>query len=157
MNRPIKIKTLALVFGLALVLSLVGCESQTNKNADLAVGEAADYDGWSVTVVEVAQFGWVDEQTAITVRYENNTDDLVMRVDQSDWKLEDKNGVRSQETTTGVTEEALPSGEVAPGATVEGRVFFDTPTKNLSRVVYEPGWDPDEVEEATWVAGYTGD
>lgn len=154
MNRPIK--ALVLVFGLALVLSLVGCESQTNKNADLAVGEAAEYDGFAVTVVEVAQFGWVDEQTAITVRYENNTDE-VMRAEQSDWKLEDANGVRSQETTTGLTEEALPGGEVAPGATVEGRVFFEMPTRNVTKVVYEPAWAMDEVEESTWVAGYTGD
>jgi len=148
-----RIKGFVSVLGLVLVLLLVSCRSQTNKNIDLAVGQAAEYGGWRVTVVEVAQFGLVDDQTGIRVRYENNTDEAI-RADQSDWELEDFDGERSQKTTVGLPEEALPGGDVAPGGMVEGRVYYDTPTKNLSRVVYRPPKPLRDAKEATWVAGY---
>ncbi len=144
------------MIALALALLLSSCGAEANKSTDLAIGEPAVYGGWRVTLVEVAQFGMWDRQTAISVKYENNTGGAI-RADQSDWELEDANGGRSRETTAGTLEEALPSGEVAAGATVEGRVFFDTATRNLSKVVYKPPKDLGDVNEATWVAGYTRD
>ncbi len=151
-----QVRVLAPVFAFVLALLLCGCGSEANKSTDLAIGEPAVYGGLRVTVVEVAQFGVVDRQTANTVKYENNTGGAV-RADQSDWELEDTRGGRSQDMTVGLGEEALPSGEVAAGATVEGRVFFDMATKNLSRVVYKPPKDLGDVNEATWVAGYARD
>ena len=168
MNRLVRVVTLAL--GMAVALSLVGCgptqttkdvdtdtgAAKNNANADRAFGEAAEYDGWTVTVVRTEwvapEFDPTGKMHQINVAYENGTG-AAIPTNQSEWGLEDTNGVRSRETTSrpqGLwAREAVPR-EIAPGAKGVYSIFFVMPQRDVARIVYKPPKSLGDVQETTW-------
>lgn len=106
-------------------------DAQSAASANLAVGTTASLDnGLSVTVSEVAP-GLVNYDgssvTAVRVTYANNGSAQVP-FNLYDWKAQDANGVISDPAIFGGTDagaEQLSSGQLAPGGSVSGTVYFD--------------------------------
>lgn len=169
MNRLVKAAILML--GLVAVLTLVSCggptqtaksgaadagSSEKDKNADLAIGEVAEYDGWTVTVLKTEwvapEFDPTGEMHQINVSYENNTDSAIP-TDESDWELEDATGRPSLETTSkpqGLWAQQAVPREIAPGEKGVYSIFFVTPERDVAKVVYSPPKSLGDVREATW-------
>lgn len=122
---------------------------------ELAVGESADYDGLKVTVVE-AKPGPKDllgkPTFMVKVRYENNTSEAAS-FNEFDWYIEDKEGARTQETAIlKSSPETLGSGEIAPGGSKTGTMYFAA-KGTVRKVVYEPSWFATETNLASWIIG----
>lgn len=83
--------------------------------------------------------------TCITVTYVNNGQKKAS-FNPYDWAGEDPQGAQRPQTfyTKGTNE--LHAGELAPGGTVTGNVYFESP---ISKVVFQESLWSDE--EATWI------
>ena len=84
------------------------------------------------------------EVTGITVTYVNNGQKKVFN--PYEWAGEDPRGAQRSQTfyTEGTNE--LHSGELAPGGTVTGNVYFESP---ISKMAFQESLWSDE--EATWI------
>lgn len=121
--------------------------------ASMAIGQAVDLEnGLSLTVnsVEpfVSEYGSEDPTVCVNVTYVNNGDSNES-FNSFNWKVVDANGVETDQTFVLDGENELSSGNLQPGGTVSGNVYFEgSPVKVL---YYSNVFD----SEATigWVVG----
>lgn len=136
-----------------------GTSSDTATPADaakplgLAIGTSANYDGLKVTVVSVksGKKDWAGKATvAVAVQYENGTKDTAT-FNEFDWKLEDKDGARTQDLTFfNSASKGLGSGDLAPGGVKKGTVYYAGSLANVTKVVYTENMFGGEESLATW-------
>lgn len=115
-----------------------GAASAVGATQDLALGaEAAFSDGTTVTVVAVmpglANFDG-SPVTCVTVQYTNEGSANII-FNPYDWKAQDPQGAQRSQTYYVDEESPLHAGEVTPGGTVTGNLYFDEP---IAKIVYSP-------------------
>jgi len=125
--------------------------SAAPKPLNLAIGTPAKYEQGEVTVTKAGP-GPKDysgkASYAITVSYKN-TGSEALSFNPFDWSLEDANGARSQDTAIIDGKDGMSSGEIAPGGSLTGIIYF-APKTPISKVVYKPSFLSSEDEKATW-------
>ena len=102
---------------------------------NLKVGQKISKNGLSVAVVKISDGGKTYDGKALIkakVSYENKSEDTAS-FNTFDWAVQDSSGARTNPEFTGKDSE-LSSGELAPGGTKEGIVYFLK--KNADKVVY---------------------
>lgn len=128
--------------------------AEVKKPLDLKIGESADYvDTGKVTLVAFAA-GPKDfsgkPTVKLTVRYEN-TGKEAMSFNEYDWKLEDANGGRKQDTAiVDGSPKTLGSGEIAPGGKTEGDIYFSKASEP-TKVIFELSMFSGEEGLASWL------
>lgn len=128
-------------------------EAAAPKPLNLAIGTAADYPEAGKVTVLAAGPGPKDYSGKptfkVTVKYEN-TGKEALSFNEFDWKIEDPNGARSNNTAIlDSSPKTLGSGEVAPGGNVQGDMYFSD-AGGVVKVVYEPSLFAGEENLATW-------
>lgn len=109
------------------------------KNAsdlkNLSAGQTVSKDGLSVSVDKITDGGKTydgKKLLKVTVSYKNNGKESES-FNPFDWSIQDKDGARSDVEFTGKSEE-MSSGELAPGGTKTGAIYFLK--KNADKIVY---------------------
>lgn len=112
--------------------------SSSTSYQDMALGTAASFsDGTTVTVLSVTPGLAKYDGTAVacvTVECKNNGKKNIT-FGSWDWKAEDPQGAQRSQTIYMDSESRLSSGQLAPGGTVTGNLYFDEP---IAKVVYSP-------------------
>jgi hypothetical protein len=123
------------------------------KPLDLAIGQSAEYSGLSVTLVS-AGAGPNDlggkPTYKLSVAYKNNGT-ASATFNPFDWKLEDGNGARTQNSAFISGSPTLGTGDIAPGGSTSGDIYF-TPGASVAKIVYQPSIFSGENNLATWKA-----
>ena len=124
--------------------------SQPSATTDLSLGTPVTYSNGLMVSVDSVESGLTmsysdKEVTCITVTYVNNGQEKVS-FNAYEWAGEDAQGAQRSQTfyTEGTNE--LHSGELSPGGTVTGNVYFESP---ISKVVFQESFWSDV--EATWI------
>lgn len=159
-----KMGWVALTLCMLLCTALVGCGPASSsggttgggfnatKSRGLALGTAADYNGVKISVISAhAGPQAIDGKRSfvVRVRYENGTKDTVSYSD-FDWSVQDSKGVRKQGTAVFDTNpETLGSGDMAPGDSEEGDIYFSE-GEDVAKVVYAPSMSAGEEDLARW-------
>ena len=102
---------------------------------NLKVGQTASKNGLSVSVDKISDGGRNYEGKKlikVKVSYKNNGDNTAS-FNPFDWSVQDKAGARTDSELTSEGEE-LSSGELSPGGTKTGNVYFIK--KNADKIVY---------------------
>ena len=104
--------------------------------SNLAIGEGVTFEnGLSVSVdgVITGLSNYNDEPvTGVTVTYANNGDKN-QAFNPYDWKAQDVNGVLDSQTFFIEGENGLSSGELTPGSSITGNIYFDG---ELAKIYY---------------------
>lgn len=101
----------------------------TSDDVVAQAGEAVNADGLTVTTTALEEGdGTLGETLCTTATYNNGTD-APATFSLFDWKLQDPNGAILMTGIIG-SDNALSSGEIAPGGTASGDVCFTAPQGN---------------------------
>lgn len=85
--------------------------------------------------------------TCVSVTYVNNGT-KTQSFNTYDWKGQDANGAQRSESYYPDAVNELSSGSLAPGGTITGNLYFESP---ISKVVYEANLFTD-TQNASWIA-----
>jgi hypothetical protein len=121
----------------------------TDKPLSLKIGETATYDTLKVTVVSAGKGpkDYAGKATyKVTVKYENSGTEAAS-FNEFDWKLEDADGARSQDTAL-ISAKSLGSGDIAPGGSKSGSIYFTA--GKFTKIIYEPSFLASEENLAAW-------
>lgn len=128
-----------------------GGSNSAPKPLNLAIGTPAKYDQGEITVTK-AEAGPKDysgkKSFAVTVTYKN-TGKEALSYNPFDWSIEDPNGARSSDTAIIDGKDGMSSGEIAPGGSLTGTMYF-SPKGTISKIVYAPSFLASEEDKATW-------
>lgn len=109
---------------------------QDTDFSNLSVGDSVTLDNGLVVSVDSVQTGLANfdgsEVTGVTVTYTNNGD-ANASFNSYDWKAEDASGAQRDTTIYTEGDDDLSYGELSPGGTVTGSVYFDG---SISKVHY---------------------
>lgn len=111
--------------------------SETQSFEDLPIGSTVDLKNGLSVRVDSVESGLINydggEITRVTVTYKNNSSSAKSFYTY-DWKGQDAQGAQYSEAYYSKAENELRSGELAPGGTVTGDIYFDGV---LAKVVYK--------------------
>ena len=86
---------------------------------------------------------------AVTVTYDNAAGTEAASFNEFDWKTEDADGARAQDTAIlAGSAKSLGSGEVAPGGKKTGTIYFTG--GKFTKIIYEPSFLASEENLSTW-------
>lgn len=123
-------------------------EAPKQDKKELAVGDTYEVSGLAVTVNAIADGGKNYEEKAlikVSVTYANNSKDSAS-FNEFDWQVQDANGARESAAFTEA--DSLGSGDLAPGGTKSGDLFFLA--EGASKIVYESNFFGGEDDLAMW-------
>ncbi|MCL2437785.1 MAG: DUF4352 domain-containing protein [Coriobacteriia bacterium] len=112
---------------------------------NLPVGTVVDLDGLQVAVTEVkaGPESWGGNPTTEVVVTFTNESDTTSSFNPWDWQVENTSGVRSNDALTDA--DSLNSGDLAPGGSVTGSMFFEVSLDEAASVVFTPDfWGGDD-------------
>jgi hypothetical protein len=105
-------------------------------------GEQVEAGGLTVTAAAPTTLSqtYLGDQVCSTVTY-RNTGTSSEPFSLFDWNFRTANGVETSASIPfNAGDSALNSGELAPGGTTTGKVCGDSQTKNVSAIVFKPGF-----------------
>lgn len=123
----------------------------TGSHENLSVGSAVNYSNGLTVSVDKVETGLTTTSgskiVCVTVTYKNNGSSS-LDYNSFDWKVEDTNGTLRTYAIYPSGENELNSGELSPGASVTGNLYFEAP---VSKIIYEANyWNSDG--NASWKA-----
>lgn len=125
---------------------------EESETTNFAIGETyTTSNGVDITVssLRASSDALGSNYTCADVTYTNNGDDQADFQGYWDWKLQNPSGVIT-DPTANINEDALSTGELAPGGSVSGAVCFDGGESGEYQLVFEPTLSFSR-DTATWV------
>ncbi len=110
-------------------------ESQEVDYTNLSMGDSSELTDGTIVAVTSVQTGLVNYDDSplsqVTVTYQNNGDKEVS-FNPYDWKAQDAQGALYSQTFYMDGENELSSGDLAPGGSVSGNIYFDGDVTKIS-------------------------
>lgn len=123
----------------------------SGAHEDLAVGKPVEYSNGLTVTVDSVKTGLKNsagkQLVCVTVTYKNGGS-TTLDYNSFDWKVQDPDGTLRTYAIYPSGENELNSGELTPGSTVTGNLYFEAP---VSKIIYEANyWNSDS--NASWNA-----